>query len=175
MTSRGLVMSTSKIPLLKKVCVSRMIGKIHKEQIPKQRTMTIARLLQLVHSNLCGSMPVVSRTGSRYILTFIDDFTRKTWLFFLHTKLQTFDKFKLFKATVATVDRKIESLQIDKGGEYMSTTFFSYCQAHEIQRQLTTSYASHQNMMAKRKNRSLLEVLQNTGQVQKFLRTSERR
>jgi hypothetical protein len=57
----------------------------------------------------------------------------------------------------SSADRKIESLQSDRGDVYMSTEFLSYCQIHGVHRQLTLGYALHQNGLAKWKYRSLLE------------------
>jgi hypothetical protein len=62
-------------------------------------------------------MPTTSRTISKYLLTFIDDFTRKTWLYFLSDKSQTLNAFKTFKALVENKDHKIESLKSDRGGK----------------------------------------------------------
>jgi hypothetical protein len=39
--------------------------------------------LELVHTNLCGSMQTYSLIGNVYFMTFIDDFSRKTWVYLL--------------------------------------------------------------------------------------------
>jgi transposase InsO family protein len=103
-------------------------------------------------------MPIPSRTGSRYILTFIDDYTRKTWLYFLAAKSQTLDCFKQFRALVEKpTNSKREIVWSDRGGEYTSQSFLTYCSSNGIHKQLTAGYSPHQNGVAKRKNRSLLE------------------
>jgi len=38
--------------------------------------------------------------GSLYYVSFIDDFSRKTWLYFLRKKSEVFEKFKEFKSLV---------------------------------------------------------------------------
>jgi transposase InsO family protein len=158
MTSRNLVVGTPRIPLIKHICSSYMIGKMPRDRIPKLRSTFTTRPLQLIHSNICNPLPVTSRTGNRYILTFIDDYTRKTWLYFLATKSQTLDCFKQFRALVETsTTQKIETLHSNRGGEYTSHLFLEYCSKHGIHKQLTTGYSPHQNGIAKRKNRSLLE------------------
>jgi len=107
----------------------------------------------------CGPMLVASRDGNRYILTFIDDFSRKTWLYFIWEKSQTLDSFKTFWALVKTPTTRIGTLCSDKGGEYVSKAFISYCNANGIQRQLTAGYSPHQNGIAERKNRTLLKKI----------------
>ena len=50
----------------------------------------------MVHTNLCGPMQTESIGGSFYFLMFIDDFSRKIWIYFLKHKSETFAKFKEF-------------------------------------------------------------------------------
>lgn len=102
-------------------------------------------------------MMITFRNGNRYILTFIDDFSRKTWLYFLAEKSQTLECFKQFRTLVENPTLKIDTLRTDRGGEYISQLFTSYCTATGIKRQLTAGYSPHQNGVAERKNRTLLE------------------
>ena len=43
-------------------------------------------ILDLIHSDLCGPMSVASLSGFLYYIIFIDDYSRKTWIYFLNTK-----------------------------------------------------------------------------------------
>jgi len=64
-------------------------------------------------------MKTKSLGGSRYILSFIDDFSRKCFLYFLKTKDEVFSKFKEFKAEVELeTGLQIKILRSDNGGEY---------------------------------------------------------
>jgi len=47
---------------------------------PSSVTKT-SEILQLVHSDLSGMLPVTSLGGCSYYMTFTDDFSRKTWIF----------------------------------------------------------------------------------------------
>ena len=50
-------------------------------------------------------------SGREYYLTFIDDHSRKTWIYFLKTKGQVFKRFKEFKALVENqIGKKIKVL-----------------------------------------------------------------
>jgi hypothetical protein len=52
------------------------------------------KILVLVHSFLCGSMLPLCLSGFEYYVTFIDDFLRKTWIYFKNTKSQIFNQFQ---------------------------------------------------------------------------------
>lgn len=54
-------------------------------------------ILELIHSDLMGPMPTLSIGKKKYVLTFIDDYSRKVFVFFLHQKTETFNKFTAFK------------------------------------------------------------------------------
>jgi len=45
-------------------------------------------------------MKTTSLGGTRYFVTFIDDFSRKTHVYLLKAKGEVFDKFKEYKALV---------------------------------------------------------------------------
>ena len=59
-----------------------------------------AEILESVHSYLCGPFSTTSTTKHRYYVIFVDDFSRKCWIYFMHKKDQTFSKFCEFKALV---------------------------------------------------------------------------
>lgn len=65
-------------------------------------------VLELTHTNLCGSMSTPSLGGLLYYVTFIDDYSRKTWIYFLKLKESNefLQKFKDFKALVENQTRK---------------------------------------------------------------------
>ena len=56
--------------------------------------------LELVHTNVWGLAQVSSIGGSHYYVTFIDDATRKVWVYFLRHKFDVFQTFKKWKFLV---------------------------------------------------------------------------
>ena len=50
--------------------------------------------------NVCGTFSTASTTRHKYFVIFIDDFSRKCWIFFMKKKDDTFSKFIEFKAQV---------------------------------------------------------------------------
>ena len=82
------------------------------------------KLLEIVHSDLC-TIDISTHGGSRYFITFIDDFSRKTWVYFLKQKLEACDVFKSFKAYVENQsDCKIKILRTNRGQEYLACIDF---------------------------------------------------
>ncbi|GJU58934.1 retrovirus-related pol polyprotein from transposon TNT 1-94 [Tanacetum coccineum] len=47
--------------------------------------------LELLHMDLCGPMRVASVNGKKYILVIVDDFSKFTWVYFLHSKDETLE------------------------------------------------------------------------------------
>jgi transposase InsO family protein len=87
--------------------------------------------------------------GSLYYVTFIDDYSRNTFLYLLKTKDEVFSKFQEFKAKIENLKRKkIKTLRIDNGGEYISKEFSSFFKSTGIRRELTVSHNPQQNGVA---------------------------
>ncbi len=100
-----------------------------------------SKLLELVHSDVCGLMKATSRGGARYFITFIDDFSKKTHVYLLKTKGEVFDKFKEYKALVENqTGMKIKTFRSDNGGEFVSKKFDNFLHECEIQRQTSAPY-----------------------------------
>jgi hypothetical protein len=105
-------------------------------------------------------MPVKSLGGSSYYVIFIDDYSRKTWLYLLKTKDEVFNKFQEFKAEIENLtNKKIKTLRIDNGGEYTLKEFVAFCKLPGIRRELTVLHNPQQNGVAERKNRSIEETV----------------
>ena len=78
-------------------------------------------------------MEVDSLDGNKYFVTFIDDASRKTWVYLLHIKGQVFQYFQKFHAMVEIeMGNPLKRLRTDNGGEYISREFKEYCSKHGI-------------------------------------------
>ena len=76
-----------------------------------------------------------------YYLSFIDDFSRNTWIYFLRKKSEVFDRFKEFKALVENQTKKrIKVLRTNNGGEFCRNEFEYLCKKCGIERHMTTPY-----------------------------------
>ena len=67
----------------------------------KQLGCRATQMLELIHTDVCGPMASMNSIGgSRYMLIFLDDFTRMVFMFTMKTKYEVFEKFKEFKNMV---------------------------------------------------------------------------
>lgn len=111
----------------------------------------------MIHSDVLGPVTPTTVGGSKYVLTFTDDCTRKSWVYFLRQKSEVFEKFKEFKALLKTQKGAcIKKLRSDGGGEYISNKFQNYLKKHEIEIATTPPYSPQMNGVAERLNRTLL-------------------
>jgi hypothetical protein len=141
------------------ICRGCALGKNVKNPFSSRNNRS-KKILDLIHSDVCGSMPVKYLGGSIYYVIFIDDYSRKTWLYFLKTKDEVFNKFQEFKAEIENLTRKkIKTLRTDNGGEYTSKEFVSFCKSVGIRRELIFPHNPQQNGVAERKNRSIEETV----------------
>ena len=67
--------------------------------------------MELVHTNVFGPMNISSVGDNKYFLTFIDDFSRKTWIYVLKSKDEVFHCFKIFKAFVERQSGRLIKIQ----------------------------------------------------------------
>lgn len=117
------------------------------------------KVLELVYSDVCGTMRTTSLGGSRFFLTFIDDFSRKVWVYPLKAKSECFARFLEWKALVeAQSEHKLKAFCTDNGGEFVSKTFKEYLKKYGIEKQVTPSYTPQLNGVAERMNRTLIEM-----------------
>ncbi|KAF7817945.1 Retrovirus-related Pol polyprotein from transposon TNT 1-94 [Senna tora] len=140
------------------VCAGCQYGKAH--QLPYEESNFRAKApLELVHSDVFGLVKQPSVSGYRYMITFIDDYSRYVWVDFMKEKSEALSKFKIFKEkNEGEVSHKILCLRTDNGGEYTSKEFSEYLRQNKIRRQLTCPRTPQQNGVAERKNRHLAEI-----------------
>nr|KYP39875.1 Retrovirus-related Pol polyprotein from transposon TNT 1-94 [Cajanus cajan] len=145
------------INILEGICETCEIGKKHRESFPTGKSWRARKPLEIVHSDLC-MVEIPTHGGSRYFITFIDDFSRKAWVYFLKQKSEACDAFKSFKAFVEKQSGcKIKALRTDRGQKYLAcANFFDH---HGIQHQMKTRYTPQQNGIAERKNRTIMDMV----------------
>eukprot|EP00253_Pinus_taeda_P025361 PITA_25361 len=118
-------------------------------------------------------MKVPSLGKSMHYVSFIDYFSRNTWIYFLKKKSKVFEKFKEFKALVENqIEKKIKVMRTNNGGEFRSKEFEEFCKKCGIAWQKTTAYTPMQNGAVERMNKTLMEkarsMLNGVGLGQEF-------
>jgi hypothetical protein len=103
-------------------------------------------ILQRVRSDVFGPASVPSLGKYVYYVSFIDDFLRNNWTYFLRKKSEVFDRFKEFKALVGNqTEKRIKVLRTENGGEFYGNEFEELCKKCSIARKKTTPYTPQQN------------------------------
>lgn len=97
-----------------------------------------SRVLELIHTDVCGPVTPVGHDGSRYYVSFIDDWSRFTIIYTIRSKDQVFECFRQYEAMVtAKFERKISRIRSDNGGEYRNEEFEKFCRLKGIQMECT--------------------------------------
>ncbi|KAL0355865.1 UNVERIFIED_CONTAM: hypothetical protein Sradi_4033400, partial [Sesamum radiatum] len=80
-------------------------------------------------------------------MTFIDDFSKYVWVYFMKNKSEPLTKFKEFKKSVeAEIGRGVRCLRTDNGGEYTSDEFSDFNQKAKICQQFTCGNTPKQSV-----------------------------
>ncbi|RVW83943.1 Retrovirus-related Pol polyprotein from transposon RE1 [Vitis vinifera] len=141
------------------VCDGCALGKHHRQSFPKGVAWRAKKVLELIHTDICGPMSTPSQGNNKYFVLFIDDFTRMTWVFFMKQKSEVFSIFKKFKSFVEKQSGcYIKTLRSDRGMECTSSQFGNFCEDEGVERQLTIAYTPQQNGVVERKNQTVMEM-----------------
>ena len=142
----------------KSICEACKLGKQTRVVFPDNAYRALSKL-QLVHTDVYGSVHNESLNGSNFLFLFVDDYSRYCWVYFLKSKSNVFVVFVKFKAAVELETRnKLKILRFDNGGEYTSRQFEAYLAKEGIKNQLTIPYTPQQNEVSERRNRTLMEM-----------------
>ena len=122
-------------------------NKHHRIVKSKRMTPTLKRL-QEIHADLWGPHDPASISGKNYIVLLLDEFTRKSWIILLRSKNEFFDTFKLWFPRIEACGDKLNCLQIDSRGEFISTTLQSFCKERGIKISYSALYIHEENGIA---------------------------
>lgn len=111
----------------KQLCEACLLGKHLRKSFPKKSILRITKPLQLVYINVCGPINPSSLGKSSCFILFIDDYSKKTWVYFLKYKSEAFDAFRKFKTLVEKKNSlEIKALRTDRGGKFTSNEFNNF-------------------------------------------------
>ena len=137
----------------------KLVVELRLQKKPHKSVVRNTELLKLIHSDLCEFEGILTHGGNRYIITFIDNFSKYTTIYWLKNKSDSFEKFQGFLKEVENqFSRKIKRIRGDRGREYESSAFNSFVQSLGIIHEITAPYSPASNGVAKGKNRTLIEL-----------------
>ncbi|KXJ62430.1 hypothetical protein RP20_CCG010088 [Aedes albopictus] len=140
------------------VCESCVVGKQTRKPFSSREGRKSSRVLELVHTDVCGPVTPVGLDGKKYFVTFIDDWSHFTVVYLLESKDEVAECFEEYEAFVtAKFERPISRLKCDNGGEYRAKRFKKFCKSKGIQIEWTVPYTPEQNGLSERMNRTLVE------------------
>ncbi|KAL0320291.1 UNVERIFIED_CONTAM: Retrovirus-related Pol polyprotein from transposon TNT 1-94 [Sesamum radiatum] len=159
-------------------CVNCIKGK--QTNVSKKGAKRSSNLLEIIHTDIC--CPDLDSYGQRYFITFIDDYSRYMCIYFLEHKAEALDAFKVFNAEVEKqCDKRIKFVRSDRDGEYFGRyteggqapgPFAKFLAEQGIVAQYTMPGSPDQNGVAKRRNRTLLDMVRSmmaSSKLPKFL------
>ena len=76
------------------MCESYILGKQKNVSFLKTSRTPNDEKLKLVHTDLWEPSPIASLGGSTYYIIFINDSSKKVWVYFLKIKFNVFETFK---------------------------------------------------------------------------------
>lgn len=110
------------------------------------------------HGPMGGPFHYVTYNGERYFLTIVDDFTRATWVYLMHSKLDTLSMIKNFVILVETqFSTTIQIIRTDNEAEFFSNDCSVFLTSKGILHQSSCAYTPQQNGVVER-NRHILEI-----------------
>ena len=110
--------------------------------------MSTSRPLELLHMDLFGPTTYRSIGGNCYCLVVVDDYSRYTWVFFLHDKADTFDIFKKFVTRAENeFDLKVKKVRSDNGSEFRNCKIEELCDEKGMKHEFPSKYTSEQNVL----------------------------
>ncbi|KAM0036293.1 putative RNA-directed DNA polymerase [Helianthus debilis subsp. tardiflorus] len=109
--------------------------------------------------DLFGPVKVMSLKRKKYCLVFVDDFSRFTWTYFLHSKDETAGMLQDFvKQVEKQFDLPVKVFRSDNGTEFRNRELDEFCVSKGIVRQYSIPRTLEQNGVVERKNRTLIEA-----------------
>jgi transposase InsO family protein len=138
-------------------CDLCILGKQTRSTVPSVReNQKATRPLERVYVDLCGPMPVSSRSNRLYSMNVIDDFSSYVWSLPLRSKDEAAPILQSWHRAVENQCGERLKILVTDNGELSSHAMTAWCSLHGIDHQFTAPYTSAQNGRAECLHRTLL-------------------
>ena len=135
------------------VCLHAKQAKVVNRVAPERATKTLER----VYTDFCGPIePTIDKEV--YILTFVDEFSRKAWVYPVKKKTDLYSTFANWKTYVELQsDNRLVALRADNASEYRMLE--ALLAKDGVAVEFTVAYTPEQNGVAERLNRTIFTLV----------------
>lgn len=140
------------------ICETCVKAKSHRNNYPDSLNKS-SSVFDIVHTDVWGPSPLMSKSGCRWYVLFTDDFSRMTWLYLLKGKNEVsqiiVDFYKMVKTQFGI---GIKMFRSDNGTEFINHSIQTFFRENGVLHQTSCVGTPQQNGVAERKNRQILEI-----------------
>jgi len=142
-----------------KPCPGCEMGKQKRSSFKTKQNFSITEPLHMLHMDLFGPVNVQTRSGKRYTLVIVDEFSRFSWVIFLRSKSDAASEIISFiKQVELKYKHKVCQLRSDNGTEFRNSLLESFCEETGVSQNFSSAHTPEQNGVVERKNRTLIEA-----------------
>lgn len=148
------------VEVLSEVCEGFLECKQSRSPFNKHVPTKANDKLEVVYSDVCGEIQYESLGGNKYFFFFIDELTRKIWIYLIKRKIDVTKVFKKFQCLVGKQNGKqIKILRTNGGVEYVCDDQQSLCEEEGIIHEITPPYTPQHNGTAEKKKQDYHEYV----------------
>ena len=143
-------------------CEACIVAKSTKPASSQQFHIRTIRVGELIHSDLCGPMPVEGIGRQKYIVTLVDYYARFSMAKAIHAKSDAAEAVKdmiQYLESMSGGSMTVAALRTDYGGEFKSNEFRAWLRKRGIAEKPTVPHHSQTNSVAERANRWLVNII----------------
>ena len=119
---------------------------------------SIDKAFHMLHLDLFGLVNIMSISKKMYTLVIVDEYTRFTWVYFLHRKDEIDAILLVHVRLIETDEFKVKILRSDDETEFKNSAMDEFCKYKGIIQQFSAPGTPQQNGVVERKNRTLIEA-----------------
>jgi len=145
-------------PAASAICEPCVLAKHHRDPFPKSSSRQVRNKLDLVHMDICGPLPESSLGGSKYVATFLDEYSHLSAVCPIAYKSEVTDTVQQVLIMLEVQSGcKVKTVRTDRGGEYVNHALNQWFKSEGIVHETTAPYTPQQNGAAERLNRTLFD------------------